>query len=192
MSKPATLPAKHPGGRPANKPSVDDPKAIERLCDYLIGGESMDAACRRADCPSDTAVYRKMAKDQQFAGIIARAREAQQHALVDQTVAMADAATVENWQLVRLQIQARQWRAGKLAPKTYGEHLRHDVTVSSDDMTPAERDARIEFLLAKRRERDALVLPGITSASDALPSSAATIDEDGRAVGPAAPRPALE
>ena len=49
---------------------------------------------------------------------IARAREAQQHALVDQTVAMADAATVENWQLVRLQIQARQWRAGKLAPKT--------------------------------------------------------------------------
>ena len=129
----------------------------------------MDAACRLPECPSDTAVYRKMAKDQEFAGIIARAREAQQHAIIDQTVDMADKATPENWQVVRLQIWARQWRAAKLAPKVYGEKTHHDVTVATDDLTPAERDARIEFLLAKQRARDAL---------PATP----TIDAEGRLV----------
>jgi hypothetical protein len=165
MSKPATLPAKHPGGRPPTKPSVDDPKAIERLCDYLVGGMGMDAACRLPDCPSDTAVYRKMAKDQEFAGVIARAREAQQHAIIDQTVGLADKATAENWQVVRLQIWARQWRAAKLAPKVYGEKTHHDVESQIVHMTPEERDARIAFLLARQKAREAPVIEGRAEAS---------------------------
>src|SRR3984885_11190199 len=40
-----------------------------------------------------------------------------------QTVDMADAATPEDWQVVKLRIWARQWRASKLAPKVYGERI---------------------------------------------------------------------
>lgn len=105
----------------ADKPSPYDPEALERLCDLLAGGMSMDEACRLPDCPVSSTVYRAMAKDETVARAIARAREAQQHALVDEMVIMSDKATPENWQVVKMQIWARQWRAAKLAPKTYGD-----------------------------------------------------------------------
>lgn len=108
-------------GRPLSKPSVDDPAAIEALVGYLAEGEGMEAACAHPECPSSSSVYRKMASDAEFGGVIARARAAQQHAEAEKIVALADSATPENWQVVKLQIWARQWRAGKLAPKVYGE-----------------------------------------------------------------------
>jgi hypothetical protein len=39
---------------------------------------------------------------------------------------MADKATAEDWQVVKLRIWARQWRASKLAPKKYGEKIDHN------------------------------------------------------------------
>jgi hypothetical protein len=80
----------------------------------------MGQACAQADCPSKTAVYARMASDNDFRTTIARAREAQQHAMIDDTIDLADSATPENWQVVKLRIWARQWRAAKLAPKVYG------------------------------------------------------------------------
>jgi hypothetical protein len=109
------------------KASLDDPEVVETLCLRIIGGMSVDKACALPDGPSKTLVYQRMASDEAFRTIIARAREAQQHAIVDETVDMADAATPENWQVVRMQIWARQWRAGKLAPKFYGEKITQEV-----------------------------------------------------------------
>lgn len=105
------------------KGSLDDPQVVETLCQRLIAGMSVDKACALPDGPSKTLVYQRMAEDLAFRTVIARAREAQQHAIIDETVDMADAATPENWQVVRMQIWARQWRAGKLAPKVYGEKI---------------------------------------------------------------------
>jgi hypothetical protein len=115
-------------GRPAMRPPVTDAEAIERVCDRIISGMGMREACAPWDCPAECAIYARMAKDAEFAGIIARAREAQQHAIIDQTVDMADSATPEDWQVVRLRIWARQWRASKLAPKVYGERI--DANIS--------------------------------------------------------------
>ena len=112
-------------GRPATKPSVDDTEATDRLCDYLATGLSMRRACEKPDVPCQTSVYIKMAKDEAFCASITRARAAQQTALIDQTHDMADSATAENWQVVRLQIWARQWTASKLAPKLYGDKIQH-------------------------------------------------------------------
>ena len=50
---------------------------------------------------------------------------------------MADAATPENYQVVRLQIWARQWNAAKLAPRRYGEQ--------------SETTLKIEYLEAEKR-----------------------------------------
>jgi len=145
-------------GRPAVRPPVTDPEAIERVCDRLISGMGMREACAPLDCPAECAVYARMAKDPEFAGIIARAREAQQHAIIDQTVDMADAATPEDWQVVKLRIWARQWRASKLAPKVYGDRLETVSNIKISDLTPEQRRAEIERLLAKRAE--ALTIDG--------------------------------
>jgi len=71
-----------------------------------------------------------MAADAEFKTFIARAREAQQHAMIDETVDMADQATPEDWQAVKLRIWARQWRAAKLAPRDYGERITQEHTGS--------------------------------------------------------------
>jgi hypothetical protein len=112
-------------GRPREKPSVDDAPAIERLCEYLVTGMSMTAACSQPDVPVKSEVYKKMAKDEAFSTIIARARTAQQIALIDETQDMVDAATAEDWQVVRLRVWQRQWTAGKLASRLYGDKLQH-------------------------------------------------------------------
>lgn len=122
-TKRQAAPVRRPMGRPPVKPSPDDPQAVERLCQLLICGMSMTEACAQDDCPARTAVYAKMAADEGFRATIARAREAQQHAMIDETIEMADAATPENWQVVKLRIWVRQWRAAKLAPRVYGEKV---------------------------------------------------------------------
>jgi transposase len=120
-------------GRPPVRPSVDDPAAIEALCNRLADGMSIRRACEQPECPAARNVFRRMAKDEAFGSIIARAREAQQHAIIDEITDMADAATSENWQVVRLRIWARQWQASKLAARTYGDKVQaeHTGTVKS-------------------------------------------------------------
>ena len=73
--------------------------------------------------PHQAAVYLSMAQDDVFQRRIARAREAQQEAIIDGTIDLADTANPENVQVVKLQIWARQWRAAKLAPKKYGDRV---------------------------------------------------------------------
>lgn len=99
------------------------PEIVSEICERLIGGESVAAICKDEHMPSAVTFYSNMAKDDAFRTTITRAREYQQEALIDQTVDMADTATVEDWQVVKLRIWARQWRAGKLAPKKYGDKV---------------------------------------------------------------------
>lgn len=111
---------------PAKDSSILDNEAfVEEICDRLSGGEGLNEICADAHLPSEDTVYRKMAKDEAFAGRIARAREAQQDYEADNIVKMADDATAEDWQVVKLRIHARQWRAAKLAPKKYGDKTLH-------------------------------------------------------------------
>ena len=111
--------------RPPVKPSVYDPDAVERLCEYLSTGMTVRKACNQVDAPNRKDFYVRLAKDEEFVSTIARARAAQAGALIDGTLEMADTATSENWQVVRMQIWARQWYASKVAARTYGDKLQH-------------------------------------------------------------------
>jgi hypothetical protein len=66
---------------------------LDKVCDALIAGDSLTHLCKDPDMPSEASVYRAMAKDDEVARIIARARECPQDAEIDRTVAMVDAAT---------------------------------------------------------------------------------------------------
>ena len=137
-------------GRPA-KADLNDAPVVDRLCAAIISGKGIKAICAGRNMPGKSSVYERMAVDEEFRTRIARAREAQQEASVDETVDMADAATPQDWQVVRLRIWARQWRASKLAPKKYGDgvQLRH----ADADGEKIDKSALVNELVALIRPR---------------------------------------
>lgn len=108
-------------GRPPERPNPLD--CTDAICERLIAGESMRTICIDTDMPAQSMVYAMMAKDETFRSSIARAREMGQEAIIDGTVDLADEATVDNHQVIKLRIWARQWRASKIAPRKYGDKL---------------------------------------------------------------------
>jgi hypothetical protein len=111
------------------------------ICDHLTTGKSLLDVERLQGYPSADSMYRQMARDPDFAARIAQAREAGQDHEADACVKMADEATGENWQVVKLRIWARQWRASKLAPKRYGDKvdLNHSGSVTVQATSLDER-----------------------------------------------------
>ena len=74
--------------------------------------------------PSEATFYRKLQSgDAAFCEKYARAREAQAHREAEEIKEIADLATPENVHVARLRMDARKWRAGKLAPKVYGDKI---------------------------------------------------------------------
>jgi hypothetical protein len=107
----------------SDRPSIRDEGILDRLCERIIAGEGIKAICRDLDMPSDGAVYWAMAHDDEIQTRIARAREAQQDAMADENLMIADAATPEDVQVAKLRIWARQWNMARLAPKKYGDKV---------------------------------------------------------------------
>lgn len=101
---------------------------VADICDHLSTGKSITDIARLKGYPSADSIYRQMYRDEEFAAAIARAREAGQDHEADACVTMADMATSEDWQVVKLRIWARQWRASKLAPKKYGDKMQTELT----------------------------------------------------------------
>lgn len=94
---------------------------IDKLCSELASGKPMYKLAGTQGFPSEHTIYLEMARNEEFAEEIAKARKAQQDYEVDKCIEMADNATEADWQVVKLRIWARQWRASKLAPKKYGD-----------------------------------------------------------------------
>ena len=153
--------------------SLNDPAIVDALSERIASGEGIAEICADQSMPAESSVYLRMHQNEEFRSRIARAREAQQEYEADRIVALADAATVEDYNVVKLRIWARQWRASKLAPKRFGDKL--DLTAQTQvthvvdevdlaSLTPDERDmlrqvaqtllARKAQALEDRREED--------------------------------------
>ena len=117
---------RHPNRK---RPSIYDEGSLQRVCDALIEGLSIKQACQPEDMPRWQEIYLEMQRDEGIRTAIALAREAQQEVTADDIVDMADLATAEDHNVVKLRIWARQWRAAKLAPKKYGDKQQVDVRV---------------------------------------------------------------
>lgn len=130
---------------------------LDELCARIAEGRGIKEVCRDEDMPSDSEVFRRMATEPEFAARIARAREAQQDAVAERIVEMADNATNEDWQVVKLRIWARQWQAARLAPKKYGERTTTAVEggekpLQVESVSDLEIARRIAFALKKGEE----------------------------------------
>jgi hypothetical protein len=130
-------------GRPPTRPNPLDYGILDALTERLVSGESMREICEDPQMPSQTAVYLAMIDSPNFRRGIARAREAQQEALIDSTIDIADEATPETCNVAKLRIWARQWRAAKLAPKVYGDRIQVEDTTPKTTLSREEIKAQL-------------------------------------------------
>ena len=108
------------------RPSDYSEEAAALICDEIAKGRSVrdicaDKAAEFDGVPVERTVYRWLEEHESFRQQYARAREAQADGKFEQVWSIASAATPENVQVARLQVDAVRWQAGKLAPKKYGE-----------------------------------------------------------------------
>jgi len=104
-------------GRPSTY-SSDRGKAI---CWSLTEGESLRTICEQPNAPTRTTVYRWLEDNEEFRGQYTRARERYAELEGESLIALADAATPQTVQVVKLQIDTRKWILSKWLPKKYGE-----------------------------------------------------------------------
>ena len=127
-------------------------------------GESIMEICgvdRDDFLPSETTFYKRLSLDPEFAQEYARARVAQGHREADEIRTIADNATNEDVQIARLRIDARKWRASKMAPKVYGEKTAHEFSgpdggpIQTVDMSKLSTEALAEIVAASDGQSDA-------------------------------------
>jgi len=104
-----------------------DTSVAEYICDQLLAGRSMIDICKEKNVPSERTVYYWMEKNEDFCRAITRARSWQADHFLDEQIALAKSATIEDWQLKKFQADNLKWVAAKLAPKKYGDKQTLDV-----------------------------------------------------------------
>jgi len=130
----------------------------DEICERIAEGESLRAICAGDDMPNKATVFKWLAADKAFSDQYARARECQADALADEVVYIADTPQIGTKSVSkatgleitegdmiehrRLQVDARKWMAGKLAPKKYGNKQEIDLNVTD---ALAERLARAKL-----------------------------------------------
>lgn len=117
------------------RPCEFSPETANEICERLSRGESLRSICADEESgwlPSARTVHRWLASEEEWAESFrqqyAHAREMQADAKFDEADAIAKAATVENVQVARLQIDTIKWQTSKLAPKKYGDRLTTEHT----------------------------------------------------------------
>lgn len=132
--------------RRMGRPSEFTQAIADTICERIAEGESLRAICLDDDMPNKATVFRWLAADKAFSDQYARAREAQADALADEIVYIADTPQIGQVSVSkatglevteadmiahrRLQVDARKWMAGKLAPKKYGDKQEIDLNVT--------------------------------------------------------------
>jgi hypothetical protein len=143
-------------GRPTGKAFADD--QVEELLVRLAKGETLTSICDDPRMPHTCNVYRWAECDKEFSQRFRDARALGVHALVDETLAIADEPVTKDDSVKvadkRLRIDTRLRLAGKWLSSVYGDRVevnnrtevihRHDLSGYSAD----ELDA-LEKLVAK-------------------------------------------
>jgi len=97
---------------------------MDHICERLARGESLRAICRDEGMPAHNTVTDAVVSNKDYGDQYARARAKQADYYADQIVEIADKAT--DYNVARLQIDARKWVAAKLLPKRWGDKVDHE------------------------------------------------------------------
>ena len=150
--------------RSVGRPSAYTDAFADAVCERMLNGESLVKICEDVAMPSRTTVYRWMDARPDFVTRCARAREGLADFLVDDIQTLADATTELNVQSQKVKIATKQWRAMKIAPRTYGDRTQTALTgadggpiriaattIDARQLEPDARDALKQALFAAKR-----------------------------------------
>lgn len=112
------------------RPTKFTDSLAETICERIANGESLRKICEDADMPADSTVRKWIGQNEEFAAHYAHAREQQADFYADEIIDISD--TEKDAQRARNRIDARKWKASKLAPKRYGDKLALDHSGSVD------------------------------------------------------------
>ncbi len=114
--------------RPVGRPTTYSQETADKICELIARGMSLRAICVSGDMPASGTVHRWLAEHAEFQEQYAHAREEQADSFADEIVEIADSVPADNAEVAKakLQIDARKWKAAKLAPKKYGDKLELD------------------------------------------------------------------
>lgn len=145
------------------RPSDFTQELADTICLRLSGGESLRTICKDDGIPSQTTIFRWLAQNSVFREQYTRAREAQTDHMAEELLDIADDGTndygfkesdtqegasanpvflSEHVQRSKLRVDTRKWLMSKMAPKKYGESIRHEgeITLSISDKLKEARD----------------------------------------------------
>lgn len=127
------------------RPTKYTEELAEQICELIAtSSKGLNTICRETEnLPAPSTVYKWLSEQPDFSEKYARAREIQADLLADEIIEIAD--DTSNDTLVsdtgeyankewinrsRLRVDARKWKASKLAPKKYGDKV--DVTSNGE------------------------------------------------------------
>lgn len=133
------------------------------ICLDIESGMSLRAALNKDNRPSSRTFFNWVDSSSEKVKQYARATEQRADSIFEDILSIADnqeddiivlddGKEVPNHNVIqraRLRVDSRKWMLGKMNPKKYGDKL--DLTVDEKRLSPEEREARIQELLAKAK-----------------------------------------
>lgn len=141
-------------GSPKKRARVEVAKqqiTVEQICERISAGESLRNIARSINAAETT--LRSMLRREEAAAHYARAREDRAHRFAEEINELADQVIAGQipTDAARVAIDAKKWTASRLMPAAYGDRQQVDQTIDLTlRLSPAERDARIAQLLARK------------------------------------------
>jgi len=111
----------------------------EEICERTANGEALKHICEDEHLPAEQTVRRWIRTDSHaMSSMYVRAREAGLLKAADELIDLADTATTENYNALRLKLDTRKWVLSKLIPKTFGDrqHVDLEANVKTEAVMP--------------------------------------------------------
>lgn len=96
------------------------------VCEQIANGKSLREICEPEGMPAPSTIVGWLVEDDALSEQYTRARERQADFYADEIIEIADQAKNEDAQIARLRVDARKWKASKLAPKRYGDKVTNE------------------------------------------------------------------
>lgn len=127
-----------------------------RICREVALGKSLRKVLKAKGMPSMSRVMEVLGNDTDWEEQYARARQRGIELHIDGIVDLADTATAENAQAVRLKVDTRKWIASKILPKLYGDRVSVDLPPEMPDYEDMRDTAkRLAFMLYTADKKNA-------------------------------------
>jgi hypothetical protein len=126
------------GPVPRGRPSSYTEDVAREICERLAAGELLVDICEDADMPTIRTVMNWLGRYEEFYFQYASARERQQHLETEEIRKIADDLSILP-EHKRQMIDARKWRAERLAKRFYAPAVKHEHAIESAAPLSAER-----------------------------------------------------